>query len=114
MKIVIVVGSIILIIFIGFQSYASIASTKSETQVYTVILKEEEFEIRYYPSAVIAKITSTFKSYKEMGSYGFSKLAKYIFGGNSEKKTDCNDYSSSYGYRRLCFYNGFRYAFPYR
>jgi uncharacterized membrane protein len=91
MKIVIVVGSIILIIFIGFQSYASIASTKSETQVYTVILKEEEFEIRYYPSAVIAKITSTFKSYKEMGSYGFSKLAKYIFGGNSEKKTDCND-----------------------
>jgi hypothetical protein len=51
-----------------------------------VIRKEKEFEIRFYPSATMAIITSSAKSYKELGSSGFTKLAGYIFGGNKENK----------------------------
>jgi hypothetical protein len=59
---------------------------KTETQAYKVIRVEEIFEIRYYPAATMAMISSTSKSYRDLGSSGFSKLAKYIFGGNSENK----------------------------
>jgi hypothetical protein len=59
---------------------------KTETQAYKVIKVEEKFEIRYYPAATMAMISSTSKSYRDLGSSGFGKLAKYIFGGNSEKK----------------------------
>ena len=62
------------------------ATSKTETQSYTVIRVEKLFEIRYYPATIMAKITSTSKSYRDLGSSGFSKLAKYIFGGNNENK----------------------------
>ena len=62
------------------------ATKKSETQLYKVIRKEKEFEIRFYPSATMAMITSSAKTYKELGSSGFTKLAGYIFGGNKDKK----------------------------
>jgi hypothetical protein len=62
------------------------ASKKTETQAYKVIKVEKEFEIRFYPSTTIAMITSSAKTYKELGSSGFTKLAKYIFGGNNENK----------------------------
>jgi hypothetical protein len=59
---------------------------KTETQAYNVIKVEESFEVRYYPAATMAMISSSSKSYKDLGSSGFGKLAKYIFGGNSDKK----------------------------
>ncbi len=62
------------------------ATKNTETQEYKVIRTEEEFEIRYYPSAIMAMISSNLKSYRDLGSSGFGKLAKYIFGGNSENK----------------------------
>ncbi len=62
------------------------ATNKTETQDYTVIKKENLFEIRFYPAANLAKITSTSKSYRDLGYSGFGKLAKYIFGGNNENK----------------------------
>lgn len=62
------------------------STAKSETQPYKVIKVEQEFEIRYYPSATMAMITSDAKSYKELGNSGFRKLAGYIFGGNTESK----------------------------
>lgn len=58
---------------------------KTETQAYKVIRTEGNFEIRYYPSATMAMITSSAKTYKELGSSGFAKLAGYIFGGNKDK-----------------------------
>jgi SOUL heme-binding protein len=58
------------------------AIEKSETQAYNVIKVEEAFEIRYYPSAIMATITSPAQTYSELGSAGFTKLAGYIFGGN--------------------------------
>jgi hypothetical protein len=62
------------------------STTKTETQAYKIIRIEKEFEIRFYPSATLAKISSNSKSYKDLGSSGFGKLANYIFGGNSENK----------------------------
>jgi hypothetical protein len=62
------------------------STKKSETQGFNIIRVEKLFEIRYYPSAIMAKISSTSKSYRDLGNSGFSKLAKYIFGGNSENK----------------------------
>jgi hypothetical protein len=62
------------------------SNNKTETQAYKVIQVEGDFEIRYYPPATMAMITSSVKSYRELGNYGFGKLANYIFGGNSEMK----------------------------
>lgn len=58
------------------------AENKTETQVYRVIKTEKDFEIRFYPPATLATVTSSAKLYKELSSPGFRKLANYIFGGN--------------------------------
>lgn len=77
---------IILFIIVGisflFQTYITMAADQSDCQPYKVIKVEKEFEIRFYPSATMASITSTSKTYKELGSCGFRKLAGYIFGDN--------------------------------
>ena len=86
MKVFIIIPIILIGIFILFQIYTTMSINKTETQAYKLIRVEENFEIRYYPSATMAMITSTSKSYRELGNSGFGKLAKYIFGGNSEKK----------------------------
>ncbi len=59
------------------------SSNKTETQQYKIIREEEKFEIRYYPSATMAMVSSKLKSYRDLGYSGFGALAKYIFGGNS-------------------------------
>ena len=59
---------------------------KSARQAYKVIRTEKEFEIRFYPAVTMATITSSAKTYKELGSSGFRKLAGYIFGGNSSNQ----------------------------
>ena len=77
---------VLLGIFILFQIYTVMSINKTETQAYKVIRVEENFEIRYYPAATMAMIVSGTKSYRDLGSSGFRKLANFIFGGNSEKK----------------------------
>jgi hypothetical protein len=86
MKALIITVIILIGLFILFQIYTIMSINKTETQAYKVIKVEEKFEIRYYPAATMAMISSTSKSYRDLGSSGFGKLAKYIFGGNSEKK----------------------------
>ena len=58
------------------------ASTKTERQKYKVVHSEKEFEIRFYPSATLATVYSSAKSYRELAGSGFRRLAGYIFGGN--------------------------------
>ena len=82
MKTALIIVVIIIVLFIIFQIYTSMATAKSETQAYKVIKVEEAFEIRFYPSTTMATIESSAKTYKELGSSGFTKLAAYIFGGN--------------------------------
>lgn len=59
---------------------------KTEEQPYKVIVKKDKFEIRFYPSAIMAQVKSPVKSYRDGSSNQFRKLAGFIFGGNSESK----------------------------
>ena len=59
---------------------------KTETQPYQIIKKEKDFEIRLYPPATMATISMNVKTYKELSSPGFRKLASFIFGGNTSNK----------------------------
>jgi len=82
MKTVLIITVILFIGFTLFQAYSVMASNKSESQPYTVVRTEKDFEIRFYPATTMAIITSSAKTYKELGNSGFKKLAGYIFGGN--------------------------------
>jgi hypothetical protein len=86
MKVLIIIAISLLVLFVLLQFYVMMLTNKTESQSYEVILTEKEFEVRYYPSSVMAKIFSTSKSYRDLGSSGFGKLAGYIFGGNHENK----------------------------
>jgi len=86
MKRILISSVVIVGIFLVFQIYTALATGKTETQPYTIIRLEVGFEIRYYPAATLAMVTSKARSYKELGGSGFGKLAGYIFGGNKENK----------------------------
>jgi hypothetical protein len=85
MKVIILIFVVIIVIFAVFQSYTLMSANKTEEQKYTVILKEKDFEIRFYPAATLATIRSMAKTYKELSRPGFRQLAGYIFGGNAAK-----------------------------
>jgi hypothetical protein len=87
---------------------------KTEEQKYTVILKDKDFEIRFYPSATLATINSKAKTYKDLSGPGFRKLAGYIFGGNATNTSismtapvhmDINDSVSSMSFVMPSSYN---------
>jgi len=84
---VLTVGLVLIGIFIVFQSFIAINAVKTEKQKFRVILKEDRFEIRFYPSATMATIYSNATDYKGLASSGFRKLARYIFGGNEQKQS---------------------------
>lgn len=81
MKNILVILTISILSIVLLQSFTTMAS-KTEEQKYSVVRKYREFEIRFYPSATFATITSNAKTYKELSGPGFQKLAGYIFGGN--------------------------------
>lgn len=62
------------------------AEIKSDEQQYKVVRTGKDFEIRFYPSATMAMITSSARSYKELAGSGFRTLASYIFGANDRKQ----------------------------
>jgi SOUL heme-binding protein len=86
MKVAIIITIVVVVLFILFQTYTAMSIQNTETQKYEVVRSEKDFEIRHYPSATMATIASTAKTYKELGSEGFRNLANYIFGGNAEKQ----------------------------
>ena len=53
-----------------------------ETPEYTLIKKENGFEIRQYESMIIAT-TQVQSEYRNATSIGFRRIANYIFGGNA-------------------------------
>jgi len=67
------------------QSITTMAFAETEKQKYSVILSEKEFEIRFYPSAILATVYSDARNYRELAYPGFRKLAGYIFGGNESE-----------------------------
>ena len=84
MKFMIKLSIGMVVVFVLFQSFLIMSTDSTEEQKYTVVRAYKDFEIRFYPSAVIATITSDAKTYNELSGPGFQKLAGYIFGGNEE------------------------------
>ena len=73
---------LILLLLIAIPILLSFTKTNIEKQKYRLVKKEKEFEIRFYPPAILATTRSALKSYRELGSSGFRKIAGYIFGDN--------------------------------
>ncbi len=86
MKIFLIGILILSILLLLVQSCALFSSKGTERQSYQRLKREKEFEIRYYPEATMATITSQANTYKDLGNSGFRKLAGYIFGGNEGKQ----------------------------
>jgi hypothetical protein len=114
MKTFIIIAVIAIITLIIFISPIIMAVNKTEEQKYTLILKENDFEIRFYPATTIATLKSNAKSYKELANPGFRKLAGYIFGGNESETSismtspvhmDINDTASSMSFVMPSAYN---------
>lgn len=112
MKLVIIIVAIFTSVIIISQIYFTMA--KTETQPYRIIKTEKDFEIRMYPSATMATISMGAKTYKELSSAGFRKLASFIFGGNNANKNiamttpvhmDINDSQSSMSFVMPADYN---------
>jgi hypothetical protein len=86
MKLFVIIFTVSVILIILLQSFTIMPIIKTEEQKHSIIRKYKDFEIRFYPSATIATIKSDAKTYKELSSPGFQKLAGYIFGGNEANK----------------------------
>lgn len=82
MKKMLITLLVIFIVFVAFQSFMAISTSKIEKQPYRVVKKESGFEVRFYPPATFATMRSSAKSYRELSSSGFRKIAGYIFGNN--------------------------------
>lgn len=73
---------ILILLIVSIPLLMALSTNRIEKQKYRVVKKERDFEIRYYPSAIFATIRSSAKSYRELSSSGFRKIAGYIFGNN--------------------------------
>ena len=73
------------LLFVLFQSFVYMSTSKTKEQPYTVLEKDGAIEIRLYPPAMLATVQSSAKSYGEMANPGFRALAGYIFGGNESE-----------------------------
>jgi hypothetical protein len=82
MKVLIIVVIAIVLLVVLLQSFTMMSTNKTEEQKHSLIRKYKDFEIRFYPSATIATISSNAKTYRDLSGPGFQKLAGYIFGGN--------------------------------
>ena len=58
----------------------------TETPKYSVIKKQNEIEIRYYPAYIQAEVAVNEKEYQSAIEKGFNVLAGYIFGNNISKQ----------------------------
>jgi hypothetical protein len=74
-------------IYFIFQSFIASNALKTEKQPYRLVVKESNFEIRFYPAATLATVHSNATNYKGVANSGFRKLAGFIFGGNEQKES---------------------------
>jgi hypothetical protein len=86
MKIFLIAIAALVALTFVIQLYITISTNETKEQPYKVIQADKNFEVRYYPAAIMATVNSNVKSYKALGSSGFRTLAGYIFGGNDANK----------------------------
>jgi hypothetical protein len=82
MKAAIIIVSLIVVIILITGIY-TVTKAKTETQKYEVIYTKDNFEIRFYPEAILATVEMN-GSFDNSRNSGFQVLAGYIFGGNQE------------------------------
>jgi hypothetical protein len=114
MKVIIIFVIATIVLIVLFQSFIIMPTNKTEEQKYSLVRKYKDFEIRFYPSATIATISSNAKTYRDLSGPGFRKLAGYIFGGNeantkismtSPVQMDINDSASTMSFVMPSSYN---------
>ena len=74
-------GAIIL-----FSALVKKSMAKTEIQRYETLYKKGNFEIRFYPEAILASVSMK-GNYDNSRNSGFRVLAGYIFGGNRENQS---------------------------
>ena len=79
MKTIIVVTVIAIILIVIFTSFTLMSANKTEEQKYTVILKDKDFEIRFYPSATVATINSNAKNLQRFVRIRVSYISRLYF-----------------------------------
>jgi hypothetical protein len=77
---------ILLVLFICFAAMTYAANKKVERQKYRTIKTMDDIEIRYYPKAIMATVSTKGDSYMGNSSNNFRRLAGYIFGGNQSSQ----------------------------
>ena len=76
---------LILVIMVLLSCYAAVtyaANKRVERQKYRVVKPGNGMEIRYYPKAIMATVTTRGEGYMGSSNSNFRTLAGYIFGGN--------------------------------
>jgi hypothetical protein len=76
---------VVLLSILIIESVTSTTMAKTEKQKYDVVHSDKNFEIRFYPSALLATVYSDANTYRELAYPGFRKLAGFIFGGNDSE-----------------------------
>jgi peptide-methionine (S)-S-oxide reductase len=101
---------IALIVVIALWSIWGFFGSRVEQADYTVVKKMNDYEIREYPTHIVAQATVRGSDGESMGN-GFSIVAGYIFGGNTKKEsiamtapvlatTECDSQIVSFGMPR--------------
>ena len=75
---------IVTLITLGILMVAGLMKkTRAETEIqkYKTLYKDDKFEIRFYPQAILASVSMK-GNYDNSRNSGFRMLASYIFGGN--------------------------------
>lgn len=83
MKVLLIILSVILLLG-GVLMAMNSPISKIEKRKYKVVKSFNDFEIRKYEDALFSSVKLTAKSYEQAARNGFSTLAGYIFGGNSD------------------------------
>ena len=77
---------IALIVIVSLWSLCGYFGSRVEQTDYTVLKKVSDYEVREYPSHIVAQ-TTVQGSYDASMSQGFTIVAGYIFGGNIKKES---------------------------
>jgi len=80
----IIILTVLILIIITITGIFALLSAKTEIQKYEVLYTKENFEIRYYPEAILATVEMN-GTYDDSRNSGFQVLAGYIFGNNKDK-----------------------------
>lgn len=84
MKRALVVFELVLLVVLLFESFIAVYMADTEQQKYKVIQEFDEFEIRYYPEAIVASVEMKTDEVRGRSNDQFRELAGYIFGGNEQ------------------------------